>query len=126
MKGPVELKIKLKHLAEEARIIRKEEWRLKAAREYRVLNNIHAHRIHVVRPESRATHLAYGFLRGQPLSLMEAHPLTEPSWDRVESMALKYGTQSKTDLKETLKRWRRGETLQTSKTLNSSQHQSAA
>ena len=60
----VELKVKLKSLAEESRIIRNDERRLKAKRNFQKLNELHDHRVHVVRPVARATHIAYGLLRG--------------------------------------------------------------
>lgn len=61
------LRVKLKSLAEEARIIRREE--LRAHGEIR--EELYRHRIDTVRAEARATHLAYGFIRGLTLEQME-------------------------------------------------------
>lgn len=89
------LKVKIKSLAEEARIIRKEErktvGRLRAA--------LLEHRVIDVRREARATQLAYGFLRGRSYRQLEnkcrsEHPPFDragPNWSRVEKMILKYG-----------------------------------
>lgn len=93
------LKVKIKSLAEEARIIRREEWQIKSRPVgYREsgwlakLNGLHHHRTQVVRREARATQLAYGFLRGRRYSQIEAAASTEPSWDRVAAMVRKYGS----------------------------------
>jgi hypothetical protein len=98
------LKIKLKSLAAEARIIRKEEIKLRnRARQRRAkgkpvdvaatLDALHEHRIMAVRRESRLTHLAYGFLRGRSYTAMERKATTlKPSdWTRVKAMIQKYG-----------------------------------
>jgi hypothetical protein len=69
-----ELKIKFKSLSEEARIIKKEEKRLKAEgktghnSEY---DSVYRHRIDVVRPIARATHLARAYIKGMPYAVVE-------------------------------------------------------
>ncbi len=131
------LKIKLKSLAEETRIIQKEEQKLKLprmsnkhepnnmpltnkelSRRFRIERSLkrarmrsepwylenqrrreemQRHRIDVVRFEARATHLAYGILRGRTRYEMERtfHPLTQNQeaalWSKVESMLQKCG-----------------------------------
>lgn len=95
------LKIKIKHLAEEARIIRDEE--KKHAGDMR--NSLTEHRKQVVRREARATQLAYAFLRGKKYSDLEKNPRTQPSWYRVKRMVEKYGTNVETPLGA----WRKGE-----------------
>lgn len=96
------LKIKLKSLATEARIIRGEEVRIRnRARKRRAkghvidvtatLDAMHYHRIKDVRREARATHLAYGFLRGRSYTTMENKASRTPDWSRVEAMIKKYG-----------------------------------
>ena len=74
----VELKIKAKSLAAEAQMIRKEEIHTKkqarwnrehqgheAAQKFeKIRQDLYDHRIDVVRWESRATHLARGFIKG--------------------------------------------------------------
>jgi hypothetical protein len=97
------LKIKLKSLAAEARIIRAEEIKLRnRARQRRakgktvdvsLLDTLHDHRVQAVRRESRLTHLAYGFLRGRSYNAMErkATALKPSDWTRVKTMITKYG-----------------------------------
>lgn len=92
------LRVKLKSLAEEARIIRREESRTHGA----LREELSWHRRGVVRNEARATHLAYGFIRGLTRDQMEPKrepliPLTTPDlWERqrmekVNAMVKKYG-----------------------------------
>lgn len=54
-----------------------------------------AHRRFEVRPESRVTHLAYGFLRGRKYHQIEqrADPSTPVRWDRVRQLVARYGVQ---------------------------------
>ena len=108
--GIVYLKVKIKSLAEEARIIRKEEVKLKRRSVpyrpegwERTLTGLHHHRIWDVRREARATHLAYGFLRGRALAQIEGNAKTCPPWSRVEAMVKKYGDLHAVD--EPLKKW---------------------
>lgn len=95
------LKIKLNHLAAEARIIKreKEKWLKKAAigrqRAFEkqmqnptksiMADSIHQHRLTCVRPEARDSLLAYGFLRGLPYSQIEAKRFTDPNWSNVKA-----------------------------------------
>ncbi len=81
------LRVKVKSLAEEARIIRKEERRTFG----RLRELLHHHRVWRVRMEARASHLAYGFIRGRTLEQMERIRHTEPDWDKVRSMCKRYG-----------------------------------
>lgn len=84
------LRIKVKALAEEARIIRKEERRLPGPNALRA--ELHWHRIGVVRYEARATHIAYGLIRGRPLERIErSETRTEALWEKVRAMIKKYG-----------------------------------
>lgn len=85
------LKIKLKSLAAEARIIRHEERKSDGDRRCK----LHHHRVGEVRREARATHLAYGFLRGIPRLSIERKARTEPDWDKIERMAGRYGDASR-------------------------------
>lgn len=91
------LRVKLKSLAEEARIIRREENRsilvtygrdeagkrvvLKRLKNGALRHELRAHRTGVVRDAARAAHLAYGFIKGRTLEQMEPrrHP-DVPSW----------------------------------------------
>src|SRR5690348_6675706 len=83
------IKIKIKSLAEEAKIIRQEE--LKFPGEYEVRRGLYEHRMNSVRPECRAANLAYGFLRGKSYEQIERNPKTKPNWSRVQRIAEKYG-----------------------------------
>lgn len=82
------LKVKLKSLAEEARIIRLET---KRAKRESIRNGLYLHRIGVVRHEARHTHLAYGFLRGKEYRQIEPKAHTVPDWNKVRNMVGKYG-----------------------------------
>lgn len=95
----LELLIKSRTLAAEARIIRQNEVRLK--RLSRKLNSsrasdkrelLYRHRIDVVRPEARATHLARAFIKGRPYHTVEKpkRPLPERIADKVASMVSRY------------------------------------
>ena len=83
------LKIKIKSLAAEAKIIRKEE---KRARSQSIRESLYRHRIDVVRYEARHTNIAYGFLRGRTYAEIENKPKTAPNWDKIRKMVEKYGS----------------------------------
>jgi hypothetical protein len=84
------LKVKIKTLGEEARIIRKEELR---ANDNSLREELYLHRIYVVRKEARSTHIAYGLLRGRQYENIErSHDEhNEPDWYRIGEMIKKYG-----------------------------------
>jgi len=86
----IELKIKVKTLAEEARIIRHEERKVHGMRRW----GLQHHRRTVVRAAARRTLVAYQWVRGRD---WEACASTDPATrlrDRssVEKMIKKYGT----------------------------------
>jgi hypothetical protein len=81
------LRVKLKSLAEEARIIRREERRTNGF----LREELHDHRVKNVRQAARNTHLAYGFIRGRTWEQMEATYAVEPDWDSIDKMLGKYG-----------------------------------
>lgn len=83
------LRIKIKSLAAEARIIRAEEKRTT----HQLRNELHLHRVTVVRQEARCTHLAYGFIRGRTLDQMEPGQTNVSPYnsDRVRTMIKRYG-----------------------------------
>lgn len=93
----IELKIKLKHLAEEARIIRTEAHKQYAAGNYQKGNDLTDHRKGKLRRAARATHIAYGYLRGVPYSRIEKTSKTEPDWKAVVRMVRDYGEDSADD-----------------------------
>jgi hypothetical protein len=96
------LKVKIKSLSAEAQIIRKEELRSRGD----LRNALRAHRVWDVRSESRATLVAYNFLRGKTLQQTEPRALSEPNWQRVETMVKKYGKVGLPELAE----WRKNGT----------------
>lgn len=59
----IALKVKLKSLAEEARIIRREEQKAKSRGDYRLFFELQDHRRRVLRDEARHAHLAYTLVR---------------------------------------------------------------
>lgn len=93
------LKVKLKSLAEESRIIRIEERRTRGE----LRDELSWHRRMDVRLETRATHLAYGLIKGRALERIEKPvlPRGEPVWKKVRSMIDRYGPVEK-DRRETL------------------------
>lgn len=84
-----QLKVKIKSLAEEARIIRLEE---KRAKNDRARYELYWHRIDIVRKASRNALVAYGFINGRDYSAIETNPKTEPNWKEVERLVTKYGS----------------------------------
>lgn len=90
----VELKIKIISLADEARTIRKEQNKIPKGRRQGQFQSLHHHRTMVVRPESRAAHLAYGYLRGVQYRQMEAKCWVKPDWDKVLRIAKKFAPES--------------------------------
>lgn len=89
------LKIKLKSLAAEAKIIRKEERKTRGT----LREELYRHRIDVVRVVARDTHIAYGIIRGKTIDQMEPTRKSEPNWDAIEKMVKKYGPKEVPQLK---------------------------
>jgi hypothetical protein len=116
----IELKIKSKHLGQEARIIRFEERKLlknlrsnidwhKASgsndeyavwqdKNFNSYNSLHSHRTINVRHENRATFLARAYIEGTPYLEAENNRKPEKDYDfkwlilpRVTAMVLRYG-----------------------------------
>lgn len=94
----VYLKVKIKSLAAEAHIIRREERRTRGDLRYA----LQQHRKTDVRQEARAAILAYGFLRGRDFRAMEAKGSKAPYWSRIEALVKKYGED---DLRERMQRF---------------------
>lgn len=105
------LKVKVKSLAAEARIIRLEEKR--AGKNNVVREHLHRHRTRDVRMEQRASLLAYAFLRGRPLAAVEPKRGAEREWQaaarwkRVAEIVKKFGPglPTLTDQESALKAW---------------------
>jgi hypothetical protein len=83
------LKVKIKSLAEEAKIIRKEE----RASQGDKREGLHNHRVGVVRRAARHSLLAYGFIRGKKYRDIEPTARTSPYRGEVAKMVVKYGLQ---------------------------------
>jgi hypothetical protein len=105
------IRIKIKSLALESQVIRREERKL--SRQERARNafatanghtnpqqfsngnplreELYRHRVDVVRYETRHAHLAYGFIRGLEYSQMEPKTHKSPNWERVRQLLKKYG-----------------------------------
>ena len=90
MKSTIQLKVKIKTLAAEARIIKQEEQRAKKRRKTELLQSLTEHRKGVVRQEARLSLLAYGFLRGRSLQQIESSQ-RPVDWQKVQVMAQRYG-----------------------------------
>jgi len=84
----VYLKVKIKSLAEEAKIIRKETKRAKRAS---IRDGLALHRRGIIRFEARHTYLAYGFLRSREYRKIEPKAHVSPNWEKVRKMIEKYG-----------------------------------
>jgi len=101
------LKIKIKSLAAEARIIRQEEKKWPGTSDVRT--GLHLHRVNEVRREARVALLAYGFIRGRAYEAIEFNAAVEPDWSRVAVLASRYGSAKVT--KETLMLWPKAKTV---------------
>ncbi len=95
------LKVKIKSLAEESRIIRLEERRAGLHHNRGLRQSLADHRRGVVRRESRNTLLAYAYLRGKSYRNCERTSHNEPNWDSIKRMIEKYGK-----LKQPLEEWK--------------------
>lgn len=105
----VYLKVKVKSLEAEAKIIRLEE--RKHRKDDAIRNGLTQHRKTVVRIEQRATLLAYGFLRGKAYREIEPTCI-ENTWrnlvirNKVKSMVLKYSpNHDKKEIDDRLTEW---------------------
>lgn len=107
------LRVKVKSLADEAKIIRREESRAKSWHEWISLKD---HRKGIVRSEARSAQLALAFIRGMSYETVEpyVHPGNEPNWKRVKELVLKYSVPphktllsdvQRNDILERLKEW---------------------
>lgn len=92
-----QLKVKIKSLAAESRIIRLEASRTK---NLSAKNDMSNHRTGIVRSEARWSLIAYGFLRGRKYSDIEPTSTTLVSWGRVQKLVDKFGCHYYYDSKE--------------------------
>lgn len=71
-------------------------------------SSLHGHRV-ALRKETRAAHLAYGFLRGIPFKAMELFSHTTPPLERVEYHVLKFrGLETEQQVKQRFAEWIEG------------------
>lgn len=98
----VYLKVKLKSLMAEAKIIKQEELK---ARDRHIQGQLHKHRTVDVRNEARSTHLAYSILRGKARHTVETPNSADPDKGRIISMVRKYGEISLISAQELVKDW---------------------
>jgi hypothetical protein len=104
MKSPY-LRVKIKSLAAESLIIKREMLKFRTTNP--VYERLHQHRVVDVRKEARATIVAYGFLNGLAYHEIESASYEEPDWTRVSAMVAKYGTEGTIAERATaLKEWR--------------------
>ncbi len=81
------LRVKVKSLAEEARIIRKEERRSRGV----IREMLREHRVLDLRREARSAHVAYALVKGRSYEQVERKAKTPPDWARVKRLIAKYG-----------------------------------
>ena len=98
------LRVKLLSLAAESKIIRKEMRKYAGPTE--VYQGLHLHRVHDVREESRATHIAMGFLKGLQYKQIENKCYQEPNWKRIKTLISKYGNVNAKDLENAFDLWK--------------------
>ncbi|KQZ49723.1 hypothetical protein ASD54_12350 [Rhizobium sp. Root149] len=102
----VYLKVKIKSLAAEAHIIRKEARKVSGD----LRHSLNEHRKFDVRREARAALLAYGFLRGLDYSRMEGKVDRPPYWSRIEQLVKKYGEGDIRDRMQRFSEWKEAAT----------------
>lgn len=97
----IQLKVKIHTLTSEAIYIRRLQRRLVRSKA-RIKQNaktsapwmsLQDHRRQVVRREARASFLAYGFLRGRPITVVEQKCKTIPDWKNVERIVSRFTTE---------------------------------
>lgn len=119
-RNPHQLKIKFLSLSAEERLIRHEEVKVNRRMKKLVLSkdkamawerqstkywDLRSHRITVVRPEARATHLARAFLCGHEYSKIEEFRYSRPDWTRVGELVHKYAIGNRQVVAQQLEEW---------------------
>jgi len=82
------LKVKIKSLAAESKIIRLEELR---SQDRQLKNSLYFHRVNAVRSESRTSQLAYAFLRGREYGDVEQKCSVAPDFVKIQSLVERFG-----------------------------------
>ncbi len=87
------LKVKIKSLSAESKIIRQEEQRCFGNAS--LLNSLHRHRTCDVREATRVNFIAYAYLRGRTLKSIEGtSPVPAYIFGRASKMVKKFGTEA--------------------------------
>jgi len=86
MLGSARLKVNIKSLAAESKIIRKSESKI---RNTYIRGDLNFHRRGPLREESRYSQLAYACVRGIPYSKVESKTQKTVDWNRVQRKVLK-------------------------------------
>jgi len=81
------LRVNVKSLAAEAKIIRDE---IRRARTPEAKAALHSHRMFRVRPESRMAHLALAFVRGVPYKTAEANARAKPDAKELANKTVRF------------------------------------
>lgn len=95
------LKVKIHTLSDEAIYIRRLQRRLEKNKAKIKQNaklttpwqSLQDHRRQVIRREARSSFLAYGFLRGRPITVVEQKCRTQPDWRNVEQIVSRFTTE---------------------------------
>lgn len=91
----VYLKVKIKSLSEEARIIRFEQRKAKLIKDHVYRSSLYFglydHRTRVVRAALRNSYLAYAFVRGKKRVVVEHKCFVEPDYGDIARLSYKYG-----------------------------------
>lgn len=100
MLGQRKLRVKVKSLAEESKIIRREAAKIKVRHhedgnpmidDLVEKNGLLEHRVNDVRKEARDAQLAYALLRGRTYGEVEEKYYEQPRWENILRIAKKFG-----------------------------------
>lgn len=83
------LRVNIKSLSYESRIIREE---IQKARDPDIKNSLYLHKIRNVREESRTTQLAMAAIKGIPYCQIEKYARQAPDWKRILTKCNKHAT----------------------------------
>lgn len=132
----VELKVKIKSLAEEARIIRLEEKRAKARGDYRLLFRLQEHRRGIVRQTAHESLLAYHLVRGTTIGKFPYDTCRKPLPLDIKLSVSRFGPvraedETETDYNLRFAEWKQHvesvlETLQNDQQMNSENYNRTA
>lgn len=90
------MRVKIKSLAAEAKIIRAAEIKSKMMGDSPTLTGLHLHRVNDVRGEARSAQLAKVLICGRRYVEAEGWSRSTPNWSRIAVIASKYGSRTYT------------------------------